>query len=87
MNNIRMVKDEKEDVYLNQDDLLSIFTDRLKLLPEEIEALKTEKRSIILNADGSRDTISPSEKDVLDSIRHEGMQKMLEGIITMIDIE
>jgi len=87
MNNIRMVKDEKGDIYLSQDDLLSIFADRLKLFPGEIEALKTEKESSIVNLDGSRNIIPPTEKDVLDSIRYEGMQKMLEGIIAMIDIE
>lgn len=87
MNNIKMVKDENGDIYLSQKDLLSIFADRLKLIPGEIEALQTEKESSIINLDGSRNIIPPSEEDMLESIRHEGMQKMLKGIITMIDIE
>jgi len=84
MANIRVVETEDKEVYINRNDLLLIFNERMKTLPQEIEALRTEKESSIVNPDGTKNIVPPSEEDLLESIRHEGMLRMLQGIINII---
>jgi hypothetical protein len=78
-----MVKDETGNVYLSQEDLLSIFSARLESFPGEIDQLKKPQEGSIVGLDGKKNVV-PS--DPVEVARHEGMQKMLEGIFSMINI-
>ena len=84
IDNIRIVKDESGKVYLNQEDLIEIMTDRLNRFPFEIENLKKPQESSIVGLDGKA-KIVPS--DPVEVSRHEGMQTMLEGILGMISVQ
>lgn len=78
-----MVKDEVGNIYLSQEDLLGIMAERLERFPDELEKLKGPQQSSIVGIDG-QPTTKPS--DPVEVARHEGMQKMLEGIMGMINI-
>lgn len=83
MNNIRIVKDEVGNIYLSQEDLLEIFATRLEKFPDQLEALKGPQQSSIVGIDG-KPTIKPS--DPIEVAKYEGMQTMLEGIMSMVNI-
>ncbi len=80
---IRMVKDDIGNIYLSQEDLLGIFSERLARFPDEIERLKQPQQSSIVGLDGLPKIIKPNPVDVA---RHEGKKEMLEGIINMINV-
>lgn len=83
MNQIRMVKDEAGNIYLSQEDLMSIFSNRLERFPDEIENLKGPQISSLVGPNGQHIT-KPS--DPIEVARHEGKQEMLEGIINVINV-
>ncbi len=83
MNNIRMIKDEVGNIYLAQEDLLGIFSTRLERFSDEIDELKKPKEGNIIGLDGKPNIV---QSDPVEVARYEGMQKMLEGIMGMINI-
>jgi len=83
MNQIRMVKDEIGNVYLSQEDLMSIFAARMELFPEQLEALKGIQVSTLVGANG-QPISKPS--DPVEVARHEGKRDMLEGIMGIINV-
>lgn len=78
-----MVKDEVGNIYLSQEDLLGIMATRLERFPDELEALKKPQKSQIVGLDGQAKIKPPDPKEIA---HYEGMQKMLEGIMNMINI-
>lgn len=83
MADIRMVKDETDNIYLSQEDLLGIMAERLERFPDELETLRNPQQSKIMGLDG-KPKITPSNP--VEVARHEGMQTMLEGIMNTINI-
>jgi hypothetical protein len=83
MNNIRMVKDEANNIYLSQEDLLDIMATRMERFADEIEDLKGPQKSSMVGIDG-KPKVTPSNPVAV--ARSEGMQTMLEGIMGMINI-
>jgi hypothetical protein len=81
MDSIRMIEDDTEGVFLSKADLITVMTERLDRFPAELDALKKPQVSTIIGLDGNPKTV-PS--DPVEVARHEGMQKMLEGIISII---
>lgn len=84
MDKIRIVKDDNEETYLSKADLITIFKERLDRFPKELEQLKKPQQGKIVGIDGTTSLQPPDEKEIA---RHEGMQKMLEGIYSMINVE
>ena len=83
MNNIRIVKDEIGNIYLSQEDLLGIMAERMERFPDELEELRKPHQSKVISPNG-QPVIKPS--DPKEVAHHEGMQKMLEGLMNIINI-
>lgn len=84
MDQIRIVKDDNDNIYLSKDDLIGAMKERLERFPEEHKQLKNPQQSKVVGLDGNTIEKKPDEKEIA---RHEGMEKMLRGIIGMIDVE
>jgi hypothetical protein len=82
MDQIRIVKDN-DDIYLSKDDLVQAMKERLDRFPDEYEQLKNAQESKIVDLAGNTIQKQPNEKEIA---KHEGMEKMLRGIIGMIDV-
>lgn len=82
MDQIRIVKDN-DDIYLSKDDLVRAMKERLDRFPDEYEQLKNAQESKIVDLAGNTIQKQPNEKEIA---KHEGMEKMLRGIIGMIDV-
>ena len=83
MNNIKMVKDEIGNIYLSQENLLEIFSERMAKFPDQLIALKGPQQSKVVGVDGKTKTIPSNPIEVA---RIEGMETMLSGIVSMINI-
>ena len=83
MDQIRMVKDENGDIYLSQEDLLKVMNERLERFPQEYEQLKKPQEGKIVGIDGNTSMHPPDEKEIA---KHEGMENMLRGIMSMLNV-
>lgn len=81
MDKIRMVKDENENIFLSQEDLVTVMNERLERFPKEYEELKKPQEGSIVGVDGKKNLVAP---DPAKLYQHEGMEKMLRGIMGMI---
>lgn len=84
MDQIRIVKDDNENVFISQEDLLKALNERLEKFPEEREQLKKPKEGSIVGLDGNVSLQQPDEKEIA---RNEGMEAMLRGVINILNPE
>lgn len=86
MDNIRIVTDNDE-VFLSKSDLTIVFNQRMSLFKNQIAGFRSKKLSKITDTKGNVNLVDPSEEELEEAFRYEGMSIMLKGIMDMLEID